>query len=190
MSTAAARTWRTLYELLTGADLTDPRCPLAFTNRQDKSRYLGFTDTLTTPLRAARPRRWHPGPARHQRAPHLGTARQLLRGHHAARPRPRRHRPGRRHPARRHRRHPARHSRRAAGHHHQPRPPRAGESPPPLPRMGAVHPASRLAEMARPGTHPAHPRVLQPRVPNSAETPPPDRGRDGHPQHPPVRPGP
>jgi nitroreductase len=53
MSTAAARTWRTLYELLTGADLTDPRCPLAFTNRQDKSRYLGFTDTLTTPLRAA-----------------------------------------------------------------------------------------------------------------------------------------
>ncbi len=44
---------RYVYELLTGADFTDPRCPLAFTNRQDKSRYLGFTDTLTTPLRAA-----------------------------------------------------------------------------------------------------------------------------------------
>lgn len=43
---------RYVYELLTGADLTDPRCPLAFTNAQDKSRYLGFTDTLTTPLRA------------------------------------------------------------------------------------------------------------------------------------------
>jgi len=40
------------HELLTGTDLTDPRCPLALTNRQDKSRYLGFTDTLTTPLRA------------------------------------------------------------------------------------------------------------------------------------------
>jgi hypothetical protein len=43
---------RYVYELLTGADFTDSRCPLAFTNRQDKSRYLGFTDTLTTPLRA------------------------------------------------------------------------------------------------------------------------------------------
>jgi hypothetical protein len=42
---------RYVYELLTGADLTDPRCPLAFTNAQDKSRYLSFTDTLTTPLR-------------------------------------------------------------------------------------------------------------------------------------------
>jgi hypothetical protein len=44
---------RYIYELLTGADLTDSRSPLAFTSRQDKSRYLGFTDTLTTPLRAA-----------------------------------------------------------------------------------------------------------------------------------------
>jgi hypothetical protein len=44
---------RYVYELLTGADLTDSRCPLAFASAQDKSRYLGFTDTLTTPLRAA-----------------------------------------------------------------------------------------------------------------------------------------
>jgi hypothetical protein len=43
---------RYVYELLTGADLTDSRCPLAFASAQDKSRYLGFTDTLTTPLRA------------------------------------------------------------------------------------------------------------------------------------------
>jgi hypothetical protein len=44
---------RHAYELLTGADLSDPRCPLAFGSRSDKARYLGFTDTLTTPLRAA-----------------------------------------------------------------------------------------------------------------------------------------
>ena len=43
---------RYVYELLTGADLSDSRCPLAFANAQDKSRYLGFIDTLTTPLRA------------------------------------------------------------------------------------------------------------------------------------------
>ena len=43
---------RYVYELLTGADLTDPRCPLAFTNSQDKYRYMSFTDTLTTPLRS------------------------------------------------------------------------------------------------------------------------------------------
>jgi hypothetical protein len=44
---------RYLYQQLTGADLNDPRCPLTFRSKADRARYLGFTDTLTTPLRAA-----------------------------------------------------------------------------------------------------------------------------------------
>lgn len=44
---------RYLYELLTGADLSDSHSPHSFTSRADKARYLAFTDTLITPLRAA-----------------------------------------------------------------------------------------------------------------------------------------
>ena len=44
---------RYLFQLLTGADLNDPRHSLAFTSASDRSHYLGFTDTLTTDLRAA-----------------------------------------------------------------------------------------------------------------------------------------
>jgi DNA-binding transcriptional ArsR family regulator len=44
---------RYLYQLLTGADLDDPRHELAFRSPGDRSRYLEFTDTLATPLRAA-----------------------------------------------------------------------------------------------------------------------------------------
>jgi DNA-binding transcriptional ArsR family regulator len=43
---------RYLYQLLTGADLDDPRHELAFRSPGDRSRYLEFADTLTTPLRA------------------------------------------------------------------------------------------------------------------------------------------
>jgi|GEM_PF-953381 len=44
---------RYLYQLLTGADLTDPGGPLAFGTRTDRAAQLAFTGTLTTPLRAA-----------------------------------------------------------------------------------------------------------------------------------------
>jgi hypothetical protein len=44
---------RYLYQLLTGADLHDPRHDLAFTSAGDRSAYLAFTDTLITDLRAA-----------------------------------------------------------------------------------------------------------------------------------------
>ncbi|HEY2579900.1 MAG TPA: TniQ family protein [Streptosporangiaceae bacterium] len=44
---------RCLYQLLTGADLNDPHGPLAFRTRADRAAQLAFTDTLTTPLRAA-----------------------------------------------------------------------------------------------------------------------------------------
>jgi hypothetical protein len=44
---------RYLFQLLTGADLSDPRHALAFTTAADRSHYLGFTDTLTTGLRDA-----------------------------------------------------------------------------------------------------------------------------------------
>lgn len=44
---------RYLFQLLTSADLNDPRHALAFTSGSDRSLYLGFTDTLTTGLRAA-----------------------------------------------------------------------------------------------------------------------------------------
>jgi len=44
---------RYLYQLLTGADLHDPRHALAFTSAADRAAYLAFTDTLTTGLRAA-----------------------------------------------------------------------------------------------------------------------------------------
>jgi DNA-binding transcriptional ArsR family regulator len=44
---------RYLFQLLTGADLHDPRHALAFTSAYDYSRYHAFTDTLTTGLRDA-----------------------------------------------------------------------------------------------------------------------------------------
>jgi hypothetical protein len=44
---------RYLYQLLTGADLNDSRGPLAFRTHADRAAQLAFTDTLTTPLRAA-----------------------------------------------------------------------------------------------------------------------------------------
>ncbi len=44
---------RYLYQLLTGADLDDPRHALAFRSPGDRARYHEFADTLTTPLRAA-----------------------------------------------------------------------------------------------------------------------------------------
>ena len=44
---------RYLYQLLTGADLHDPRHQLAFHTGLDLSRYYEFTDPMTTPLRAA-----------------------------------------------------------------------------------------------------------------------------------------
>ncbi|HEX9354502.1 MAG TPA: TniQ family protein [Streptosporangiaceae bacterium] len=44
---------RHLYQLLTGADLGDPRHTLAFRSAGDRRRHHEFTDTLTTPLRAA-----------------------------------------------------------------------------------------------------------------------------------------
>ena len=43
---------RYLYELLTGADLDDPRHELAFRSPGDRSRYHEFAATLTAPLRA------------------------------------------------------------------------------------------------------------------------------------------
>lgn len=44
---------RYLFQLLTGADLHDPRHALAFTTNYDYSRYHAFADTLTTGLRDA-----------------------------------------------------------------------------------------------------------------------------------------
>jgi DNA-binding transcriptional ArsR family regulator len=44
---------RYLYQLLTGADLQDPRHPLAFRTGLDLSRYYEFTDPMGTSLRAA-----------------------------------------------------------------------------------------------------------------------------------------
>ncbi len=44
---------RYLYQLLTGADLHDPRHKLAFRTGLDLSRYYEFTDPMTAPLRAA-----------------------------------------------------------------------------------------------------------------------------------------
>jgi hypothetical protein len=44
---------RYLYQLLTGADLYDPRHTLAFQSASDRNNHLLFTDTLTTPLRDA-----------------------------------------------------------------------------------------------------------------------------------------
>ncbi|GAA1387889.1 TniQ family protein [Catellatospora chokoriensis] len=44
---------RYTYQLLTGADLTDPRHRLALQNQSERARYRKFTDGLTTPMRAA-----------------------------------------------------------------------------------------------------------------------------------------
>jgi DNA-binding transcriptional ArsR family regulator len=44
---------RYLFQLLTGADLHDPRHALAFTSGNDRSHYHAFADTLTTDLRGA-----------------------------------------------------------------------------------------------------------------------------------------
>ena len=44
---------RYLFQLLTGADLHDPRHALAFTSTNDYSHYHAFADTLTTGLRDA-----------------------------------------------------------------------------------------------------------------------------------------
>ncbi|MCE7010074.1 TniQ family protein [Kibdelosporangium philippinense] len=44
---------RHLHQLITGADLSDPRHPLAFRNAHDRNRYILFTTKLTTPLRQA-----------------------------------------------------------------------------------------------------------------------------------------
>ncbi|AVH54829.1 MULTISPECIES: TniQ family protein [Streptomyces] len=44
---------RYLYQLLTGADLHDPRYPLSLKNNTDRGRYLAFTFSLTTPQREA-----------------------------------------------------------------------------------------------------------------------------------------
>jgi hypothetical protein len=42
---------RYLHEILTGADLTDPRCALALRGAADRRHYLEFVHSLTTPLR-------------------------------------------------------------------------------------------------------------------------------------------
>jgi DNA-binding CsgD family transcriptional regulator len=42
---------RYLHEVLTGADLTDPRCILALRSARDRRHYLDFVISLTTPLR-------------------------------------------------------------------------------------------------------------------------------------------
>jgi hypothetical protein len=42
---------RHLHEMLTGADLTDPRCPLALRGARDRRDHLEFAASLTTPLR-------------------------------------------------------------------------------------------------------------------------------------------
>lgn len=44
---------RYLYQLLTGADLNDPRHKLAFRTGLDLTRYYEFTDPMTAPLRVA-----------------------------------------------------------------------------------------------------------------------------------------
>jgi biotin operon repressor len=44
---------RYLFQLLTGADLNDPRHALAFTRAGDRARYQAFADTLPTSLRTA-----------------------------------------------------------------------------------------------------------------------------------------
>jgi DNA-binding MarR family transcriptional regulator/AraC-like DNA-binding protein len=44
---------RYLHHLLTGADLADPACPLAFTGANDRINYLGFALALTPRLRGA-----------------------------------------------------------------------------------------------------------------------------------------
>jgi hypothetical protein len=90
---------RYIFALLTGADLTNPQHHLAFSNHGEKSRYLGFLHTMTTPLRNAPPPPRDPTPAhrRHRRAADLEPTGRLHHRAHPARPRPRRHRP--RHPA-------------------------------------------------------------------------------------------
>ncbi|PPJ26490.1 hypothetical protein C5F51_20315 [Nocardia nova] len=44
---------RYLHQMLTGADLADPRHPMAFRGTDDRSQYLRFTTSMTIPLRQA-----------------------------------------------------------------------------------------------------------------------------------------
>ena len=82
---------RYLFQLLTGADLHDPRHALAFTSSNDYGHYQAFADALPTGLRgrAARPRRRPPARPGHRRAADLGPAARLLRRPEPARARTR-----------------------------------------------------------------------------------------------------
>ena len=97
---------RYLFQLLTGADLHDPRHALAFTSSNDYSRYHAFAGALPTGLRDALHGHAAAAPARpgHRRAADLGPAARLLRRPGPARARTGRHRPGRRQPPHHHRR--------------------------------------------------------------------------------------
>ena len=163
---------RYLFQLLTGADLHDPRHALAFTSNYDYSRYHAFAGTLPTGLRDALhpPRRRSPARPGHRRAADLVTAARLLRRPGPTRTRPGRHRPGR-HRAPHHHPEASRHrGRRPAGHHRRPRPARAGPRPP---ARTAVGPVRRAPDMAAATACPRHldPRVLRPRVHHRGQEP-------------------
>lgn len=173
---------RYLYQLLTGADLHDPRHALAFTSASDRAAYLAFTDTFTTGLRRAAPPRRRPAArARRRRAANLGAAPGLLRWPGPARTRPRRHRPGRHPPARHHRRASHRRGRHAAGHQHRACPARPRTRPPARPAMGPQRPACRLA-MATTRPRRPDPRVLRPRICEGGQDAAGTRGLLGHPE--------
>jgi hypothetical protein len=136
---------RYLFALLSGADLNDARHPLAFRGAADRARHLTFTETLSSPLRAAL--HHHAADHLHQLGidePHLGPTRALLRGAQPARPRSRRHRPRPR--PRTHRRTPPDAGVRSppAEHHHRAHSTRPRTHPP----TTSTRPSCRASRMA------------------------------------------
>ena len=169
---------RYLFQLLTGADLHDPRHALAFTAGNDYSHYQAFAGTLPTGLRDAlhghatallhdlgigEPLTWAPPPGCCARlilpGPEpddidLDAASRLIITEKL----------------------PVSRRSRAAGHHHRPRPARARTPPPARPPVGPVR---RAPDMAAAAARPRHldPRVLRTRVHHRWQEPPPARSR-------------
>ena len=131
---------RYLFQLLTGADLHDPRHALAFTTTSDYSHYHAFADALPTGLRDA----LHDHAAallhrpRHQRAADLGPAARLLRRPDLPGPEPDDIDLDAVRQPHHHRQAPRRRRRRAAGHQHRPRPARARTHPPARAAVGPI----------------------------------------------------
>ena len=173
---------RYLFQLLTGADLHDPRHALAFTTTSDYSHYHAFADALPGGLRDAL--HHHAAALLHD----LGISEPLtwappallLRRPDPARTRAGRHRPGRRRQPDHHRQAPGRRRRRAAGHQHRPRPARARARPP---ARAPVGPIRRPPGLAAAAARPRHldPRVLRTPLHSGRQEPPAAGSRHRHP---------